>query len=68
VWALAASATTGQLWLAVGGLAFSILGGGLAMAWRLGRLEGVVRTTLDDHDRRLCDLEDSDRLRRIGRR
>ena len=56
-----AGVTTGQFWLAVAGLALSILGGGFAIVWRLGRLEGTVSTTLEDHDRRLHDLEDRDR-------
>lgn len=48
-----------DLWGAAGTIAVSILGGGLAMSWRLGRLEGKVETTLVDHSRRLDDLEEA---------
>ena len=34
--------TVGNLWIGVAALAFSILTGAIAMAWRLGRLEQKV--------------------------
>lgn len=37
---LATLSATG--WAAIGGLAFAVLSGGLAMAWRMGRLEQKV--------------------------
>jgi len=59
-----ASAVTdyGSLVAVVAPIVVSILGGGLAMAWRLGRLEQTVRDLVD----RVDDLEQDRRF--YGRR
>jgi hypothetical protein len=39
---------TGDFWTGIASLAVAILGGGLAMAWRLGRLEQTVKDLKED--------------------
>lgn len=44
-------------------VAVSILGGGLAMAWRLGGLEATVKSLVERFDRLTEDLEQLERAR-----
>jgi hypothetical protein len=49
--------SSGDLWGGVVAVSGSVLLGAIGVVWKLGRLEGQVTTTLDDHERRIDNLE-----------